>query len=61
MTKNEWIVWDLTKDAMCCTRCKAEYKFNMPMPINMFIAASKAFARDHRTCKKPQDIENRKV
>lgn len=41
----------LGKNAYWCLHCGMEYPLQLPMSINMMIATSEAFAKDHKNCK----------
>ncbi len=51
----DWVVaYDGTKgrDAymMKCTRCGAEQRFTLPIAVNVYVAAGKAFEKMHKNC-----------
>lgn len=39
------------KNAYWCLHCGAEFPLTLPMSINMMIATSQAFTKDHKNCK----------
>lgn len=41
----------LGKNAYWCLHCGAEFPLTLPMSINMMIATSQAFTKDHKNCK----------
>jgi hypothetical protein len=40
--------------AFVCLHCGQRYEPAMPCPINIWLASSKAFQKDHRRCKAPE-------
>ncbi len=42
------------ENSLRCTHCGEEVKLPMPISINMFTAMSKAFIKDHKSCKPTQ-------
>lgn len=55
--KHDWIVYkyDVTPNEFRCERCGARYAMATPAPIDVMIAAMKAFAKPHKRCKENGD------
>jgi hypothetical protein len=56
--QTEWIVY--TGDSEYpgqCDRCGKRLHLPLPQPLNVFIAASKAFVSLHRHCKEKTDAQ----
>ncbi|MEW6485770.1 MAG: hypothetical protein AB1423_14350 [Pseudomonadota bacterium] len=63
MKKNtDYVVVD-TKDGggFHCEHCNARYKPKYPIPLNLFVAISKQFVKDHADCVKTDAGETDKV
>jgi hypothetical protein len=56
--KTEWIVYVGDNEYPGqCTRCGERLHLPLPQPLNVFIAASKAFVTLHRCCKEKTDAK----
>lgn len=62
MKFHDWIIaHDCTcgEDAMAveCKRCGAKQRFVLPISISVWIAAARAFSKDHANCEVRTDAE----
>lgn len=48
----------LGKNVYWCLHCGTEYPLQLPMSINMMIATSEAFAKDHKHCKPSASVSS---
>ena len=46
------VVWDFVDGYLKCLACGDSYKINLPAPLDVVIASSKAYAKGHKRCKK---------
>ncbi len=51
MIATPWIRTYCDSGVVRCERCGCEYRYAMPVPLNLFITACRQFLRDHRKCK----------
>ena len=50
MTKPSWTKVGESGALLLCERCGEEYRMALPCPVRVWVAAAKAFARDHADC-----------
>ena len=57
MARNWIIAYDATKGAdayaMECLRCGEKQRFALPLNLDIWLAASKVFQRQHAKCREP--------
>jgi len=51
MLKAKWVVVDSIKNELRCKRCGDIQTIPLPIPIDIFVAMSKAFVKLHKHCK----------
>jgi hypothetical protein len=49
------VIWEANGSLFRCLHCADAYRPAMPCPVDVFIAASRAYIKAHRACKAPRD------
>jgi hypothetical protein len=45
-----WVVFDSSIGKAVCRRCKQQLEMELPQPLSVFVAATKAFCKLHKNC-----------